>query len=236
MNDLKFAFRQLLKNPGFTAVAVLTLALGIGANTAIFSVVNAVLLRPLPFREPDRLVTVWERDPKQGYEQNLATTGTFLDWRAQNQSFEGMAIFDSNRGFTLTGRGEPERPTGAAVSANLFQILGVSPLLGRAFADEEEMTGRGQVALLSHDLWQRRFGGDPSIQGKPITLDGKPYTVVGVMPAKFRFPGMTGMLFGVFANQPAELWVPLTLDGAARNERGNHIWQVVARLKPGVAI
>src|SRR5947208_9345472 len=171
---------MLLKNPGFTTVAVLTLALGIGANTAIFSVVHAVLLRPLPFKEPERLVTIWERDPKQGYEQNLATTGTFLDWRAQNQSFEGMTIFDSNRGFTLTGLGEPERLTGAAVSANLFQILGVSPLLRRSFVDDEEMTGRGPVALLRHDLWQRRIGGDPTIRGKLITLDGKPYTVVGV--------------------------------------------------------
>src|SRR5688572_33207709 len=122
MNDLKFAFRQLLKNPGFTAVAVLTLALGIGANTAIFSVINAVLLRPLPFKDADRLITVWERNPAQGYEQNMPASGNFLDWQEQNQSFEEMAIFDANVGFALRSNAEAERITGARISANLFQI------------------------------------------------------------------------------------------------------------------
>jgi len=147
-----------------------------------------------------------------------------------------MAIFHANSGFTLTGQREPERLTGSAISANLFEVLGVSPLLGHAFTDEHETSGRGQVALLSHGLWQRRFGGDPGIVGKTVALDGKPYTVVGVMPPKVRFPGMTGLVFGRFANQSAELWVPLELDGEARDVRRAHGWQVVARLKPSVAI
>jgi len=236
MNDLRFAFRQLVKNPGFTAVAVLTLGLGIGANTAIFSVVNAVLLRPLPFKEPDRLVTVWERDPKQGYEQNLASTGTFLDWQRQNQCFEAMAIFQANQGVALGGAGEPERVTGATVSVNLIDVLGVSPLLGRSFIKEEGTTGRHQVVLLSQSLWQRRFAADPNIVGKVISLDGSPFTVVGVMPGKFRFPGMTGTFLGSFANPPTDMWMPLTLDGAASNVRGNHLWQVIARIKSGVSL
>ena len=236
MNDLKFAFRQLLKNPGFTAVAVLTLALGIGANTAMFSVVNAVLLRPLPFKEPDRLVTVWERDPKQGYEQNLASTGTFLDWQQQNQAFESMAIFQANQGVALGGDGGPERVTGAAISVNLIDVLGVSPLLGRAFMKEEGITGHHQVVLLSQSLWQSRFGADPNILGKVVSLDGTPFSVVGVMPRRFRFPGMTGAFLGSFANPPTDLWVPLTLDGVAPNVRGEHLWQVIARLKSGISL
>src|SRR5204863_8762956 len=142
MNDLKFALRQLIKNPGFTAVAVLTLALGIGANTAMFSVVNAVLLRPLPFKEPARLVTVWERNPKQGYDQNVAAPANFLDWKAQSQSFEQLAMFDVARGYNLTGTDEPARVNGFAVTANLFQTLGVNPAIGRDFSIEEETQGR----------------------------------------------------------------------------------------------
>ena len=236
MNDLKFALRQLLKNPGFTLVAVFALALGIGANTAIFSVVNAVLLRPLPFKEPDRLVTVWERDPKQGYEQNFASTGTFLDWQRQNQSFEDMAIFQANQGVSLAASGEPERVIGATVSVNLIDLLGVSPFLGRSFLKEEGTTGRNNVVLLSQSLWQRRFAADPNIVGKVISLDGSPFTVVGVMPRKFRFPGMTGAILGSFANPPTDLWMPLVLDGAASNFRGNHIWQAIARLKSGISL
>src|SRR5438093_526179 len=141
MNDFKFAFRQLLKNTGFTAVAVLTLALGIGANTAIFSFVNAVLLRPLPFKDPDRLVTIWERNPEQGYEQNFAATGAFHDWQDQNRSFEDMAIFWLNVPYLLTGHPESQRIVGAASSANLFHVLGVAPALGRPFMKDEETTG-----------------------------------------------------------------------------------------------
>jgi putative ABC transport system permease protein len=234
--DVRYGVRMLRKNPGFTAVAVLTLALGIGANTAIFSFVNAVLIRPLPFKDADRLVTLWERNPKQGYDQNLAATGTFLDWQEENRSFEAMAIFESNIGFAVTGQAEAEWITGARASANLLHVLGVEPMLGRAFAKDEESAGKGQVAIVSYGLWQRHFGGDRNLVGKTIELDGKAYIVVGVMPPKFSFPGMTGVLFAVFANQPADIWVPLALDGEARQIRGDHVWQVIGRLKRGIAL
>src|SRR5256885_4372109 len=148
MNDLRFAFRQLLKTPGSTAVVVLTLALGIGANTAIFSVVNAVLLRPLPFREPEQLVTLWERNPVQGYEQNMPSPANYLDWKAEAKSFDGMAIFNSGLSFALTGGGEPMRIQGAAVSADLFDVLGGRPRLGRGFAGEEEGPGGGHLVVI----------------------------------------------------------------------------------------
>ncbi|MCI0538394.1 MAG: ABC transporter permease, partial [Verrucomicrobiales bacterium] len=192
--DVRFGARMLGKNRGFASIAVLTLALGIGANTAIFSVVNAVLLRPLPYRDADRLITIWERNPQQGYDQNMAATGTFLDWKEQSQSFEDMAIFESNQGLTLTSHGDAEQITATKTSANLFSVLGVNPLLGRSFISEEETTGREQVVILSHGLWKRRFGSDPGIIGNTITLNGKPFEVVGVMPQKIKFPGMTGIL------------------------------------------
>jgi len=237
MNDLKFALRQLLKNRGFTAVAVLTLALGIGANTAIFSVVNAVLLRPLPFREPERLITLWERNPAQGYEQNMPATGNFLDWKEQSKSFEDMAMFESNVGFALVGNDRAERVTGARTAANLFQVLGINPILGRTFNIDETVGGRPRVALISYGLWQRRFGGDATVVGKPISLDGEPVEVLGVMPPKFKFPGMTGVLFGgALVNQAADVWVPLPLDGNARQVRSAHIYQVIGRLKPEVSL
>lgn len=241
--DIRYGARMLRKNPGFTAVAVLTLTLGIGANTTIFSVVSSVLLRPLPFKEPGRLVTVWEVND-EGLE-NVVGTGTFLDWREQNQSFEDMAIFWANIPFFLSGEPESERINGAAISANLFHLLGVTQRLGRPLTKEEETTGRDRVALLSEALWRRRFGADPNIVGRTITLDGRPeplgsnemrsYVVVGVMPSKVKFPGKTGVL-GPFLNEPPDVWVPLPLDGAASQERRNHSWQVVARLKPGVTL
>jgi len=234
LQDLRYGARMLVKNPGFTLIAVVTLALGIGANTAIFSVVYAVLLRPLPFKDPGALVTVWERDPQQGYENNMTTVATSLDWQEQNDSFVEMAGFESNKGFALTGEPGAERISGALVSANLFSALGVAPMFGRQFTSDEGTTGHNQVAMLSHNLWQRRVGADPQMIGKTITLDAKPYTVVGVMPPGFRFPGSTGVLFGFLVNQPAEVWTPMALDAGARNQRRSHIWQVIARLKPGV--
>ncbi len=221
MNDFKFAFRQMLKNPGFTAVVVLTLTLGIGANTALFSVVNAVLLRPLPFREPERLVTVWERNPKQGYDQNVAAPANFLDWKDQSQSFEQLAMFGEVRGYNLTGADEPVRVKGFAVTANLFQTLGVNPAIGRDFSIEEETQGRDRVAILSHGLWQRRFGSDKNILGETISLDGNSYTIIGVMPAGFSYPGGTGaILGGVFFNPTPELWLPLALSAEMCDKRG----------------
>ena len=201
MNDLRFAVRQLLKNPGFTTVAVLTLALGIGANTAMFSVVSSVLLRPLPFKDPDRLVMVWERNVKKGYEMNHAGVATFLDWKAQNNVFESMAAFGIDEALSLTGDHEPERVTAVPVSANLFEVLGVNPTLGRTFRVEEETPGGDQVVILSHGLWQRRFGSDPNLVGKTILLDGRSYLVIGIMPPGFVFPGNDGRALRILLQQ-----------------------------------
>src|SRR3989442_597320 len=237
MNNLRFAFRQLLKNPGFATVAVLTLALGIGANTAIFSVVNSVLLRPLPFKEPQRLVTVWERNPKQGYDQNVAAPANYADWKAQSQSFEELAMFGTVIGINMTGADDPARVNGVAVTANLFQTLGVSPVLGRGFAAEEETEGRDRVVVLSYGLWQRRFGSDAGIVGKTVSLDGNSYSVIGVMPGGFSYPGGSGeFLGGMFFNSTPELWLPLALSADMRQARGWHDWQEIGRLKAGVSL
>jgi hypothetical protein len=191
--DLRYAGRMQLKNPAFTIVAIIALALGIGANTAIFSVVNSVLLRPLPYKDPERLVMVWEDGTKHGFPQETPAAGNFIDWRDQNTVFEGMAaIVDVS--FNLTGIGDPERLDGRAVSANLFPMLGVDPQIGRTFTNEEDQPGNDRVAVLSYALWQRRFGGDNGIVGKPLTLDGETYIVVGVMPARFQFPSSDDQL------------------------------------------
>src|SRR5262249_3671579 len=155
-----------------TAVAVLTLALGIGANSAIFSVVNAVLLRPLPFKEPERLVTLWERNPFEGYEQNMPSPANYLDWKAEAKSFEDMAIFNTGLSFALTGEGEPMRIQGAAVSANLLDVLGVRPQLGRGFAADEQEPGRDQLVIISDGTWKRLFARDRNAIGKTMLLDG----------------------------------------------------------------
>jgi hypothetical protein len=187
LQDLRYAARILWKNPGFTAVAVIALALGIGANTAIFSVVNTVLLRPLPYNTPEQLVMVWEDSSRHGYPQDTPAAANFVDWRDQNSVFSGMAAIEDST-FNLTGVGEPERLKGREVSTNLFPLLGVDPQIGRVFAASEDQPGAHRVVLLSHRLWQRRFGGDPSIVGKVLTLNDEGYTVVGVMPARFQFP------------------------------------------------
>src|SRR6185436_4162875 len=247
LQDFRFAIRMLLKNPGFTAVAVLTLALGIGANTAIFSVVSSVLLRPLPCKDPDRLVTVWERSVKKGYEMNHAGAATFLDWKAQSTVFESMAAFGIEEGLSLTGDHEPERINAVPVSANLFDVLGVTPTLGRTFRVEEETPGGDQVVILSHGLWQRRFGSDPNLVGKTVLLDSRSYLVVGIMPPGFVFPGMTGMIYEFFFSKPADVWIPLAipaellLPGPANSvdpssRRSNHFLEVVARLKPNTSL
>ncbi len=233
-NDIKYALRMLAKSPGFTAVAVLSLALGIGACTAIFSVVNAVLLRPLPFKEPERLVTVWERNTQQGYEMNGVAPGNFEDWKAQNRSFEEMALFTIGQDRDLTVGDETERVIGYAVTANLFPLLGVRPVHGRGFTPEEETPGREDVVVLSHGLWQRRFGGDPAVAGKALSVDGRNCTVVGVMPMGFRFPGGTGDM--AVANSVPDLWMPLALAAQDLQNRGAHWWEVIARLRPGVTL
>jgi len=221
--DLAYGIRLLALNPGFTLVAVLVLALGIGASTAIFTVINTVLLRPLPYPDPERLVMVWENDRLRGTRQEQASAPDFLDFRAQATVFEGLSAWQSTD-VTLTGTGEPERLVAARVSANYFSLLGAKPLLGRGFAPEEEQAGRGRVAILSQGLWQRRFGADRGVLGRTVTLDGVSFVVVGVASGVGRVP-----------SNPEELWVPLVFQGSDLY-RGVHRFRVYGRLKPGVAL
>jgi putative ABC transport system permease protein len=231
--DLRYALRQLRKNPGFAAVAVITLALGIGANTAVFSVIDAVMLRPLPFRDPSRLVVVKPTEPGRRDDIDVSYP-TFLDWRAQNHVFEGLSAFHTDD-FTLTGRGTPAHLTGAIVSANLFSVLGIPPAIGRDFIPEEDQPiGTGLPIILSHSLWQNRLGSDPKIVGQSLTLDGQPYAVVGVMPASFRFP---------VQRTPVDLWTTIANDARPVNgsppmtsQRGAGYLDVIARLKPQITI
>src|SRR5215469_1368939 len=185
--DIHYALRVLAKNPAFTFIAVIALALGIGANSAIFSVVDAVLLRSLPFKHPEQLVMIWENAAHLGFPKNTPSPANFLDWQKQTQSFTGMAA-TVERSFNLTGVGEPERLEGRRVSANLFDLLGVPALLGRTFVADDDQPGT-HVVLLSHSLWLRRFGSDPGVLGRAITLNGESYTVVGVMPRVVQLPG-----------------------------------------------
>ena len=223
--DLRYGLRMLLRSKSFTAIAVLALALGIGANSAIFSVVNTVLLRPLPYKNPDALMTVWEDATHMGFPFNTPSPANFIDWRDQNTVFEGMAAL-AQRSFNLTGAGEPERFDGRRVSANLFTLLGVQPELGRGFLPEEDQPGT-RVVILSHGVWQRRFGGDRGIVGKPLTLDGESYTVVGVMPKTINMPTVEGW--------SDQLWVPIAFSSEEAANRGGHYLEVIARLKPGVS-
>jgi predicted permease len=221
--DLRYGMRVLGKSPGFAATADLTLALGIGANTAIFSVVDAMLLRPLPFPEATRLVRLWECRPNRGYFGNVVNPRNFLDWRDATKSFEGMAALVG--GMTnLVAQGEPVAVPGLQVSPEFFSILGVAPGLGRTFSADEGAAGRDQVVVLSYELWQREFGSDTGIVGKQVNLEGLGYTVVGVMPRGFSFP-----------KTKAELWTPLPLARTKDAEEGRYL-SVVARLKPGVTL
>src|SRR5256885_5121762 len=224
MQDLRYGLRMLARNPGFTVIAVLALALGIGANSEIFSVVNTVLLRPLPYKNPERLMMVWEENSKQGFPRDTPSPANFIDWRDQNHVFESMAAI-VEASFNLTGAGDPERVDGRGVSAGLFSLLGVEPQFGRAFRPEEDRPGGNQVVIISHGLWQRRFGADTGIIGKPINLNGKSFIVVGVMPRTFQFP-----------TRRDQLWVPLAFDAKEARQRGNHYLEVIARIKPGVSL
>jgi putative ABC transport system permease protein len=223
LQDLRYAIRMLLKKPGFTTVVLITLALGIGANTAIFSVVNGVLIQPLPFKEPDRLVAVREANPKFSNEPIGASFPNFTDWKEQNQVFEHIAAY-SGQVLTLIGEDEPLRVSAQTVSSAFFPMLGAEPILGRTFLPEEEKTGQTKAVVLSHGFWQRRFGGDPAVLDRTLTLDGSPFTVVGVMPAGFRFL------------RDADLWTPLNVPAALQQIRGARFLQVVARLKPGMSL
>ena len=221
--DLRYSCRALLRNPGFAAVAVLALALGIGANTAIFTVVNSVLLQPLAFDHPDQLVVVRERNLKAGFPQFSLSPGNYADFRDHNHSFSGILAFNSG-GFSLTGGGEPERLRGARVTIEFFDVLGRKPFLGRAFTNDEMQLGRHHVAVLGYGLWQRRFGGDASALGQTLKLDNELYTVIGVMPADFSLPGRS------------EVWTPLAMNVQNWTQRGGHYLGGIGRLKPGVSL
>jgi putative ABC transport system permease protein len=220
LQDLKYGLRMLAKNPGFTAVAVITLALGIGANTAIFSLVDAVLLKPLPFSHPERMVMVWEKPPDGG--RNVVSTLNFLDWKNQNTVFEAMAA-QGGATMTLTGADQPVMLRVGLVSASYFNIFGAEPLLGRTFAPDEDQPGKQHEAVLSHRVWENRFGADPGIIGRTLPLDGEAYTVIGVMP-----PGMFDRAF-------PDLWAPLAFQPKELT-RDFHWLVSIARLKPGVTL
>ena len=222
LTDMRHAVRQMAKAPAFTAVAMLTLAFGIGATSAIFSVVHGVMLRPLPYPAAEGLVRVVELLPQYG--RFAVAPANFLDWRQQNSAFERTAAYHSGASDTFIGPEGPERVTGASVSWDLFELLRVPPALGRGFTADEDRPGRNAVIVISHGMWQRRFGGDPSVAGRSIVLGGSPVTIVGVMPSGFYFP-----------SRETEFWRPIALD-PAKASRGGHFLGVIARLKPGVSV
>lgn len=231
VNDLKFALRQLLKNPAFTSVAVLTLALGIGANTAVFSVINGLLLRPLPYPAPERLVTLWERSPERRVEQDRVSGPDYLDWKAQNTVFSDLAVspgWDGSTEFNLVLTDGTTKVNGTYASASLFTTLAVSPLFGRTFLPEEDHKEGNRAALLSYALWQAHFGGNSNILGQTLMVDTygrRNYTIVGVMPPGFGLPSK------------CDLWLPLGWMGVTLDERRSAHWHnVIARLKPGVTL
>jgi putative ABC transport system permease protein len=228
--DIRYGIRMLLKAPSISIVATIALALGIGANTAIFSVVNAVLLRPLPFASSEQLMNVWETDSARGSVRGAASYPNFVDWREQNHVFEHMSTYH-NSDFILTGRGESTRLQGAVVNADLFPLLGVTPVIGRGFLPAEDNPGEaGRVVVLSQSLFQKRFNSDPNIVNQSMVLDGKSYTIIGIMPGAFQFP---------VQNDPVELWTTVALDREGKEpiteERGAHYMDVIARLKRGVS-
>jgi putative ABC transport system permease protein len=227
MNDLKFAIRQLLNNPGLSVLAGIMLALGIGANTALFSIVNGVLLRPLPFRQQDRLVTLWESSPAQGVEQQLVPPPTFAEWRAQNTAFEEMAFWTGPMDYNLVTQEGTDKVRASFPSSSLFHLLRAQPQLGRRFLLEEDRPQGAQSAIISHRLWQERFGGDRQVLGRSLTVDTfgrRTYTIVGVMPPGFQFP------------EDTELWLAAGWNGLPQDERGGHWLNSLARLKPGVTL
>ena len=233
IDDIRYAVRRLLKNRGFTFVALVAVALGIGANSAMFSVINAVLLRPLPYHAPDRLVTIWEQSPQRGMDEIPVCLANFRDWAEQNTVFEQISAYTFGN-LNLSGTGEPERLFAVKSSANLFSLVGATPLLGRPFLDEEDKEGANRVVILSHGLWQRRFGSDSGIVGQPVTLNNQSYTVVGVMPASFQFPVGFGYL-GKVLNDPVDVYVPIAATAAVA-ARGNFSFFSIGRLKQGVSI
>jgi predicted permease len=226
LQDLRLGVRLLVRHRSFTAIAVLTLAAGIGANITIFSVVNAVMLRPLPYPEAERLVFIWSEVPQQNVRERASAYANFSEWRNQNSSFEDLAVFDPTS-VTLTGGAEPEQIMSVRASSNLFTVLGVAPALGRSFTADEE-AHRDRVVVLSHGLWQRRFGGSAGVLGQTLEIDGMSTRVIGVMPKGFQFSG-----------EDTPVWEPQTVVAnweAQKAQRGTGSWQVVGRLKPNVSL
>jgi putative ABC transport system permease protein len=226
LSDLRFSLRILRRNPGFSIAAILVLALGIGANTAIFSVVNAVLLRPLPYEDPSRIMQVWHVPPPKSFPGLTffsVSPANYLDWESQSSSFEQMAAYGFHS-FTFGGKDRPEAIQGATVAPDFFALLRVHPFLGRTFSPDENRPGQGHVVLLGYKFWRDHFASDRSIVGRDVTLDGEHYSIAGVMPDKFQFPNW------------AQVWVPLAWTGQNRAVRGNHNYLVIARLKPAVDI
>ena len=229
--DLKYGFRMLIRSPSFTLVAVGVLAVGIAAGTAIFSVVNAVLLRPLPYTEPDRLLLVQESLPKLYMQTHAVSAAEYWDYKDGNQVFSNIACFMTVN-LNLTGQGEAVRINVARVSAGLFPLLGVPPKLGRTFTDDEDIPGAGAVILISERFWLSRFGSDAEITGRSIKLDEKPYTIIGVMPSRFQFPA-TDSTF----SDAVDLWIPLAMTDEEKKGRANSFdYGVIGRLNPGISI
>jgi putative ABC transport system permease protein len=222
--DLLHAGRMMRRNPGFLMTAALTIALGIGANTAIFSVVNAVLLKPLPYHDPDRLVIVWERNIANGKDRDPVAAPNFIDWREQNSTLESLGAFRFRR-VTLTGVEDPEQLRALSMSSGVFRVLGVDAEVGRTFSADEEKR-RDPVVVLGHQLWQRRFGGDRSVVGRSIRLNGAGFTVVGVMPPSFRFPD----------DSPVDLYAPIVFTPDDLNGRRLHTLTVIGRLGAGATL
>src|SRR5678816_3827258 len=220
--DIRYGARMLLKNPGVTIIVIVALALGIGANTAIFSVVNAVLLRPLPYQESERLIFLNEKSPV--LDEMSISYPNFLDWREHNQTFEKMGVYN-RASYNLTGAGEAERIVTGQVSADIFSVLRVNALHGRVFNNDEDKPGGNPVVVLSYALWQRRFGGQTSILNQALTLNGRSYTVIGIMPQSFQYQSRV------------EMWVPVGQLSGDWQERGNHPGLYgIGRLKPGATI
>ena len=224
--DVRFGVRALVHSPIFSVVTVLSLALGIGANTAIFSVVNGLLLRPLPYPESEQIVHVWHTPPQQsfpGLDKFSVSPANYVDWKAQSSAFEQMAVY-TDWGFSLSTSNDPLSLIGAAVSSDFFSVLRTNAMQGRTFTPDEERPGRDQVVVIGHGLWQRAFGANPNIIGQTVTLNSRSFTVVGIMPAGFEFP------------REAELWVPLAWDDKDRQVRSMHDYLVIARLKQNVSL
>lgn len=223
IQDLRYGMRVLFRKPGFAAVAVLTLAIGIGANTAIFSVVNGILLRPLPYKDAGRIVTLWQSNIQKGVERVDVSPANFIDWQEKNQVFDEMSVIEPYS-FSLTGQGEPESIRSWLVSDGFFKVLGVEAMLGRTFLAEEYQPGNERVIVIGHGLWKRRFGSDPDLIGQKILLNGQPYIVAGIMPPEFQFPA------------GREIWAPKIFRERERQDRGSTYMKAIARLRPGTTI